>query len=220
MSWHHSVYMCSAVLNCPSFLIYESEDWSHYLLSAGSGRTSTLIAIDILLNEMEEKGGINVFSCVHTLREGRMQMVQTLVCSFFTPSILFFTALIVLVFVSRCLYFPSTETIQIHCMCNPWSNHCWSDWTYMWRVEESADQLWWAATIIIRSLWTDSGSKEVWEIVINPAHSAETVVAFLFIDRWWSLILLEGIQTRIISPLPQLMRILRRTGLMFCQVKT
>jgi hypothetical protein len=45
--------------------------------SAGVGRTGTLIALDILMQEAREKREINVFETVHDLRMQRIGMVQT-----------------------------------------------------------------------------------------------------------------------------------------------
>lgn len=56
---------------------YKENPWT--VFSAGADRTGTFIAIDILLEEVQEKGGIDVYSCVQALRESRMQMVHTLV---------------------------------------------------------------------------------------------------------------------------------------------
>ncbi|XP_052797128.1 platelet endothelial aggregation receptor 1-like [Mya arenaria] len=46
--------------------------------SAGVGRTGTFIAMDILYNQGNKTGVIDVFQCVHTLRDQRVNMVQTL----------------------------------------------------------------------------------------------------------------------------------------------
>ncbi|XP_052797124.1 uncharacterized protein LOC128229312 isoform X2 [Mya arenaria] len=46
--------------------------------SAGVGRTGTFIAMDILHSQGNKTGVIDVFQCVHTLRDQRVNMVQTL----------------------------------------------------------------------------------------------------------------------------------------------
>ncbi|XP_053389697.1 receptor-type tyrosine-protein phosphatase U-like, partial [Mercenaria mercenaria] len=45
--------------------------------SAGIGRTGTLIALDRLIEEGQDKGSLNVFECVDNMREQRVKMVQT-----------------------------------------------------------------------------------------------------------------------------------------------
>ncbi|XP_060568867.1 uncharacterized protein LOC132727411 [Ruditapes philippinarum] len=45
--------------------------------SAGIGRTGTLIALDILIEEGQDKDSVNVFECVDNLRTQRVKMVQT-----------------------------------------------------------------------------------------------------------------------------------------------
>ena len=52
-----------------------------FISSAGIGRTGTLIALDILLDQADKEGVIDVYQCVTKLREQRTQMVQTLVRS-------------------------------------------------------------------------------------------------------------------------------------------
>ena len=47
--------------------------------SAGIGRTGTFIALDILLDQRDKEGAIDIFQCVTKLREQRTQMVQTVV---------------------------------------------------------------------------------------------------------------------------------------------
>ncbi|KAK2140911.1 hypothetical protein LSH36_1206g00050, partial [Paralvinella palmiformis] len=42
----------------------------------GVGRTGTFIALDILLQQIVQEKGVNVYGCVKTLRQQRMQMVQ------------------------------------------------------------------------------------------------------------------------------------------------
>jgi len=46
-------------------------------ISAGIGRTGTFIALDFLVDEANSTGFVNVFSCLNTLREQRVNMVQT-----------------------------------------------------------------------------------------------------------------------------------------------
>ncbi|XP_052797115.1 uncharacterized protein LOC128229310 isoform X2 [Mya arenaria] len=46
--------------------------------SAGVGRTGTFIAMDILHSHGNKTGVLDVFQCVHTLRDQRVNMVQTL----------------------------------------------------------------------------------------------------------------------------------------------
>ncbi|KAL3867985.1 hypothetical protein ACJMK2_040826, partial [Sinanodonta woodiana] len=45
--------------------------------SAGIGRTGTFLALDYLVEQAEELGYINVFSCVEILRKQRVNMIQT-----------------------------------------------------------------------------------------------------------------------------------------------
>ncbi|KAL3867962.1 hypothetical protein ACJMK2_040804, partial [Sinanodonta woodiana] len=46
--------------------------------SAGVGRTGTFIAIDFLVNQAQAQGTVNVTSCLETLRNQRVLMIQTL----------------------------------------------------------------------------------------------------------------------------------------------
>ena len=45
--------------------------------SAGIGRTGTFIVLDMLTYEGEDRGSIDIFGCVATLRSQRCNMVQT-----------------------------------------------------------------------------------------------------------------------------------------------
>ena len=45
--------------------------------SAGVGRTGTFIVLDIMLQVLEAKAGINVYECILKLRTQRCHMVQT-----------------------------------------------------------------------------------------------------------------------------------------------
>ena len=47
--------------------------------SAGVGRTGTYIAIDILTQMADKEKAVDIYHCVKTLRDHRMNMVQTLV---------------------------------------------------------------------------------------------------------------------------------------------
>ena len=52
----------------------------YFLLpSAGIGRTGTYIALDYLLEQAEHQDWLDVRACVTKLRQGRVNMVQTLV---------------------------------------------------------------------------------------------------------------------------------------------
>ena len=50
-----------------------------YFSSAGVGRTGTVIALDILLEQSEHENQVDIRMCVTQLREQRTKMVQTLV---------------------------------------------------------------------------------------------------------------------------------------------
>ena len=50
-----------------------------YGYSAGAGRTGTYIAIDNLINEINQTEHIDVFNAVLNMRRNRKDMVQTLV---------------------------------------------------------------------------------------------------------------------------------------------
>ena len=50
--------------------------------SAGVGRTGTYIAMDILLDEMEETGEVDIFNCTKKMRSRRPNMIQTMVTIF------------------------------------------------------------------------------------------------------------------------------------------
>ena len=49
--------------------------------SAGVGRTGTFIAVDMALEQAEREGMVDIAGIVNRLREQRMKMVQTEVCS-------------------------------------------------------------------------------------------------------------------------------------------
>ena len=48
---------------------------------AGVGRTGVFIAIDIALEQAEDKGWVDIAGITNRLREQRMQMVKTVVCN-------------------------------------------------------------------------------------------------------------------------------------------
>ena len=59
---------------------YQLDYLMHLLVdSAGIGRTGTLIALDILLDQAATENEVGVFDCVEMLRHERMNMVQTAV---------------------------------------------------------------------------------------------------------------------------------------------
>ena len=47
------------------------------IFSAGIGRTGTFIALDIQTFVGESRGYVDIFGCVRTLRQQRINMVQT-----------------------------------------------------------------------------------------------------------------------------------------------
>ena len=61
--------------------IYNCLDHSD-IFSAGIGRTGTMIALDILLDQIHAEGAVDVKQCVTKLNQQRVQMVQTLVYCF------------------------------------------------------------------------------------------------------------------------------------------
>ena len=50
---------------------------SLFHFSAGIGRTGTFVALDILTFEGEDRGYIDIFGCVATIRSQRVNLVQT-----------------------------------------------------------------------------------------------------------------------------------------------
>ena len=48
--------------------------------SAGVGRTGTFIALDCLIEQADKEGQIDVLKQTYSMREERMNMIQTLVC--------------------------------------------------------------------------------------------------------------------------------------------
>jgi protein tyrosine phosphatase len=49
---------------------------------AGVGRTGTYIAIDAMIDKIEQEGKINIYNFVLQMRRERSLMVQTVVCIF------------------------------------------------------------------------------------------------------------------------------------------
>ena len=48
--------------------------------SAGIDRTGTLIALDILIDQMDTEDAVDIKACVTNLRHQRTEMVQYMVC--------------------------------------------------------------------------------------------------------------------------------------------
>ena len=59
--------------------------------SAGVGRTGTFITIDLALEQAKTEGVVDIPGIVNRLREQRMQMVQTVVCTLVYWSLLQYT---------------------------------------------------------------------------------------------------------------------------------
>ena len=51
----------------------------YYIYSAGVGRTGTFITIDMVLQQIENEGIIDIPKIINGLRQQRMKMVQTVV---------------------------------------------------------------------------------------------------------------------------------------------
>ena len=70
------------------------------LSSAGVGRTGTLIALDIALEQIKAEGAVDISDIINKMREQRMKMVQTPVSYLYTRwywdmhAVLFITATI------------------------------------------------------------------------------------------------------------------------------
>ena len=60
----------------------------HTDCSAGVGRTGTLIALDIALEQINNERGVDISGIINNMREQRMKMVQTAVsASKYTPTL-------------------------------------------------------------------------------------------------------------------------------------
>lgn len=52
-------------------------DFCSTSLSAGVGRTGTIIALDVLLQQLENEDAVAIYNFVHKMRLNRPHMVQT-----------------------------------------------------------------------------------------------------------------------------------------------
>ena len=73
----HNTEKCLMIVDLSIVFVVLHSTFCH---SAGVGRTGTFIALDWLLDQAKETQAVNVYQCVHDLREQRQSMIQSLVC--------------------------------------------------------------------------------------------------------------------------------------------
>ena len=69
---------CSECVSVWVFVfVYRLVSWhSYHLHSAGVGRTGTLIAMDIVLEQIEKEGMVDIAGTIRKMRQQRMKMIQ------------------------------------------------------------------------------------------------------------------------------------------------
>jgi len=59
---------------------FQNSNKNNYFHSAGVGRTGTYIAIDAMIDKIEQEKKIDIYNFVLQMRRERSLMVQTVVC--------------------------------------------------------------------------------------------------------------------------------------------